>query len=146
MMNARKFILAYTLVLFAVVSTGASEERPADDAKFVKQSVPKTMVAGKGYEVSITMKNTGTAPWTGLKRLGSQSPEDNKMWGMARVDLSPGDNIKPSETKTFKFNVQAPPEAGTHDFQWQMVVEGVKWFGEMSPNVKVKVSAVGSRK
>ena len=47
--------------------------------------VPDTVVVGEGFDVSIEMRNTGGVPWTSNYRLGSQSPQDNNVWGLNRV-------------------------------------------------------------
>lgn len=43
------------------------------------------------------------------------------------------------QTKTFTFNVKAPANSGTYNFQWQMLKENVEWFGEKTPNIAVSV-------
>jgi hypothetical protein len=112
-----------------------------NNATFVSQSVPTSMTAGQGYSVSVAMKNSGTTTWTAATgyKLGAQNPQDNVTWGH-RVELAAGDAIAPGQTKTFTFNVIAPGTAGTSNFQWRMVREGVAWFGGLSANVGVTVS------
>jgi YD repeat-containing protein len=104
------------------------------------------MAAGGSYSVSVTMKNTGSTPWTAprLYRLGSQSPQDNFTWGMSRVYLT--SDVLPGANATFNFSVIAPlgmparPSGGggTHyAFQWRMVQDGVAWFGDPGPNTDI---------
>ena len=114
-----------------------------NSAQFVSQSVPSAMTAGQTYLVSVAMKNSGTTAWTAATnyRLGSQNAQDNTTWGMGRVNLVTGDSITNGQTKTFNFNVTAPAVAGTYNFQWQMVQDGVAWFGDKSANVSVIVSS-----
>jgi hypothetical protein len=113
----------------------------ANDAQFINQSVPSSMVAGQVYSVSVTMKNTGTSTWTAVDnyRLGSQNPQDNGNWGAGRVYLSVGESIPPGQSKTFSFNV-VPNSFGAVNFQWRMLREGVEWFGDHSPNIEVMVN------
>jgi YD repeat-containing protein len=117
-----------------------------NNAAFVSESVPSSMSAGSTYSASVKMRNTGTTTWTAahLYRLGSLNPMDNGTWGMARVYL-PAD-VPPGTEVTFSFTVVAPPgdtcggkgHTGTHyNFQWQMVQDGVEWFGNSSTNVDV---------
>jgi RHS repeat-associated protein len=47
--------------------------------------------------------------------------------------------VSPGNNATFSFNVTAPSTAGTYNFQWKMVQDGVEWFGAQSTNVAVKV-------
>jgi alkylated DNA repair dioxygenase AlkB len=114
-------------------------------AQFVSQNVPVAMQPGQTYTVSVTMRNTGTTTWiddpTNPYRLGSQNPQDNMTWGMNRVSLPPGASIAPGQDGTYTWDVTAPSTAGTYAFQWQMRQSGVEWFGEMTANVPVDVSA-----
>lgn len=107
---------------------------------FVTQSVPTSMEVGQTYNVSVTMRNTGESTWTeaDLYRLGAQSPQDNYTWGMNRVMLPA--SVAPGAEVTFNFYVTAPSTAGSYNFQWQMVRDGVEWFGEMTPNAVVNVT------
>ncbi|MDP3991609.1 MAG: DUF5010 domain-containing protein [Candidatus Colwellbacteria bacterium] len=116
-----------------------------NNAEFISQSVPTSMIAGQSYNVSLTMKNTGSIAWTQLEnyKLGSQNPQDNTTWSpSSRVLLSEKDNILPGQQKTFVFNVRAPQTPGTYNFQWRMVKEFVEWFGRPTSNMQVVVSAL----
>lgn len=115
----------------------------ANGATFVSQSVPAQMVSGRFYAVSITMKNTGTTPWTRASayKLGAQNPQDTARWGATRVELGVSESVQPGATKRFDFQVRAPSTAGTHPFQWRMLREFVEWFGAFTPVVNVAVAA-----
>ncbi|MFT4249440.1 MAG: Ig-like domain-containing protein, partial [Pseudomonas sp.] len=112
---------------------------PAHGAQFVSQSVATTMVAGQSYPVTVTLKNTGTATWNkdDAYRLGSQNPRDNTNWGLQRV--VPPAAIGNGQTAAFSFTVRAPTAAGSHNFQWRMVQDGVAWFGATTPNQAISV-------
>jgi len=112
-----------------------------NNAQFISQTVPQTMTVGQTYSVSVTMKNTGTAAWTETDkyRLGSQNPQDNWVWREGRVYLAAGESIAPGQTKTFTFDVKAPATPGAYNFQWQMVQDGVEWFGGVSANIVINV-------
>jgi len=110
------------------------------DALFVSQSVPANMVAGQPQSVSVTMKNIGSNTWTKAAnyKLGSQNPHDNLIWGFNRVELAAGDSIAFGQPKTFTFTITFPPSKGPYqNFQWRMLEEGVKWFGDPSTNLCV---------
>jgi hypothetical protein len=113
-----------------------------NDAAFLSQTVPTTMIAGQTYGVTITMRNTGTSAWTSGAgyRLGSQNPANNSTWGLNRVDCA---SVPPDTDTTFIFNVTAPATVGTYNFQWQMLQEGVGFFGAMTTNVQVVVTTEG---
>jgi YD repeat-containing protein len=114
-------------------------------AQFIAQSVPTSMTTGQSYPVSVTMRNTGTTTWTAahLYRLGSQSPQDNVLWGTARVYLPA--TVAPGADVTFTFNAVAPfggeDESPTAQFQWRMVQEGVEWFGTASQDQVVQIAS-----
>jgi hypothetical protein len=96
---------------------------------------PSPLVAGHSYLASITMRNTGVTTWTSAgsnpQRLGSQSPQDNTIWGFNRVNVPM--TVPPGDSATFNFTITASTTAGTRSFQWRMVQEGIAWFGDFSP-------------
>jgi GH25 family lysozyme M1 (1,4-beta-N-acetylmuramidase) len=101
-------------------------------ATYVSSSVPSGVVTGKTFTASITMNNSGSIVWTNTGanpyRLGSQNPQDNTTWGFNRVAL-PSSPIQPGANATFTFTATAPLTAGSYAFSWQMLQEGVQWFG-----------------
>ncbi len=113
---------------------------PPYAATFVSQTVPTAMTAGASYNVSITMKNTGSNTWTTADgyKLGSANPNDNTRWGLQRVAL-PG-SVPPNGQAIFNFTVTAPATAGSYNFQWQMLREGVQWIGATTTNLQVQVN------
>ncbi|GDY20392.1 hypothetical protein LBMAG56_17370 [Verrucomicrobiota bacterium] len=116
---------------------------PLLDAAFVSQSVPSILVPGQRYNASITLRNTGSGAWTGVNkiRLSSQNPLDNKTWGTARA-VATGD-VAPGELAVFKFVIIAPTNSGDYNFQWRMIQEGVARFGELTPNLVLRVAPAG---
>lgn len=113
-----------------------------DGATFISQSVPASMTAGQSANVSVTMRNSGTTPWTSSAyKLGSQNPQDNVTWGTSRVLLPAGTTVPPGSNYTFNFTITAPSTAGSYNFQWRMLQEGVAWFGDLTTNVVVSVTS-----
>ena len=115
---------------------------PLQTAQFVGASAPSQMIVGTTAAVSVTMRNTGATVWypETLHRLGSQGPQDNWIWGTNRVGL-PG-SVRPGEYVTFSFGARAPSTAGTYNFQWKMVQDGVEWFGDLTPARPITVVPV----
>ncbi|HRH44526.1 MAG TPA: NBR1-Ig-like domain-containing protein [Pyrinomonadaceae bacterium] len=113
--------------------------RPAKTSALINQSVPSDMQTGQTYPVSITLQNDGSYTWRSSEgyQLGSQSPTNNFTWGLNRVNL-PND-VAPGQQVTFSFNITAPTSPGVYNFQWQMIQNGVEWFGEPTPNVPIEV-------
>ncbi|MCY1017704.1 hypothetical protein [Pyxidicoccus sp. MSG2] len=111
--------------------------RPGNNATFVSQSFPAWVSSGGSFSASVTLRNTGTVPWSRLTahRLGSQSPQDNTNWGLQRVDLPVGVVIYPGQTATFSFTARAPSvnTSTSMAWQWRMVQEMIQWFGDFTP-------------
>ncbi len=123
---------------FGDLYSATATSNAADDATFVAQTVPSVMVAGQQYAVSVTMKNNGTATWTSAGATPYNLGVDNTTWGFGRVKL-PG-AVSRGGLVTFNFTVTAPTTPGIYNFQWQMVHDGVTWFGGQSLNCAVTVS------
>ena len=100
-----------------------------DAAVAVAVAPPPQLVAAATAPVVVTATNEGSTTWTPALgyRLGSQAPQDNTTWGTGRVEL-PGP-VDPQDTAFFAFDATAPATAGSYPFCWQMVREGVRWFG-----------------
>lgn len=114
-----------------------------NDAGFVSQVVPDSATTSQTFAVTLTMLNSGSTSWSTASgySLGSQNPGDNTTWGPNRIALA-GD-VAPGATATFAFNVTAPATAGTYNFQWRMVQEGIGFFGASSANVGIVVTDSG---
>ncbi len=109
-------------------------------ADVVSMEAPPSVVAGQPFEVSVTVKNIGTRPWSPrtLHRLGTQAPQDNSTWGAVRVEL-PKD-VALGETVTVRFPLRAPAQPGVYPLQWRMVQDNVTWFGQFTPFQQVQVT------
>jgi len=110
-----------------------------NSAVFISKSVPSSVLPNENFSVSVKFKNTGTNTWTTTNeyKLGSQSPQDNTIWGTNRITLP--NTVVPDEEVTFTFNITAPANEGIYDFQWQIIQEGVEWFGEKSDLFSISV-------
>ncbi len=138
----------YHCWVHAVNAAGASQPafvdfrvEVTDAAEFLFQCVQYVLQPGEQLNALVKMRNTGSTTWTpaGGYRLGSQNPQDNTRWGTNRVSLPAGAQVPPGGTFDFIWRIQAPATAGTYDFQWRMVHDGVRWFGDFTPNVRVTV-------
>ncbi len=111
-------------------------------AIFISQSAPSSVKPGENFSVSVTFKNMGGTTWKSSEdySLGSQNPQDNIIWGEGTGRVALPNNVAPSEEVTFTFNLIAPSEKGFYNFQWQMLQEGVEWFGEKSKNRSISVN------
>ena len=146
----RTFLLKLLLLVFLLVGTIAlSSARTTQastlDAEFVSQNVPTHMFPGVAYNVSVTMKNTGTSAWIGAGWPGgptstilSALPLNDTTWGRTSDGLSDDDFIANGDTKEFTMIVIAPTTLGTYDFEWQMSENGVV-FGDASTKIEIDV-------
>jgi hypothetical protein len=104
---------------------------------------PPVLVAGRQYDVALTMRNSGTTVWhtEGAQpyRLGAHHPRDTTRWGIGRIDVP--SEVHPGAEATFTFAIVAPTAPGRYHFQWRMVQDGVGWFGQASADVVVTVAA-----
>jgi uncharacterized protein affecting Mg2+/Co2+ transport len=114
--------------------------KPLPDAlsNFVSQSVPKTLlVPGETMNVLVTMRNLGPSTWTAGQqfRLGAIG----NGWEGGRAYLT--SDVPPNTDVTFNFTVAAPSAPGNYNFRWQMLQEGVQFFGDATTNVPITVLA-----
>lgn len=126
-----------------------SESSSLTGAEFVYQRIPELKQGNKPYaivergaivSVNVTFKNTSDEVWTeGRYSLNSQNPPNNLTWSVDRIDLKPGENIRPGQIKAFNFKVIAPLKPGIYHFQWQMVQGFNTWIGEKSEDVVITV-------
>ncbi|MCF8714992.1 T9SS type A sorting domain-containing protein [Joostella atrarenae] len=124
-------------------STPHTLQVQSNDAEFVSYgNIPSVLHPGDTVSIDVTYKNIGSTTWlaTGNYKLGSENPQDNTNWGTNRVYLSSGESVEPNETVTFNFDIIAPLQEGTYNFQWKMVQDGVSWFGELSDAKKITIS------
>lgn len=107
----------------------------------VAATMPSPVGPGQRVMASVTMQNLGSVAWSGRGpnpvSLGSQAPQDNQRWGTNRVPLP--DDVAPGDTVTFTFPVQVPAEPGRYPFRWQMVQDGVTWFGDVTTDLTILV-------
>ncbi|GLC29704.1 NBR1-Ig-like domain-containing protein [Clostridium omnivorum] len=115
-----------------------------NNAEIVSNTIPDTMEPGKQYSVNIVVKNTGSNTWTALNkyRLGAAG-ESDPFYSSTRIYLDSTDSIAPGASKTFAFTMTAPASEGTYTSDWQMVQDGVAWFGsKLAKTVTVKKAPV----
>lgn len=88
-----------------------------------------------GYNVSVTVRNTGSTAWTGsafgLYSIGEIS---------SGVSLGSSESVVPGQIKTFSFQIKYP-YPGIFKLQWRMK-QGGGWFGEPTPEVRVNAKDV----
>lgn len=98
-------------------------------AEYVTDTIPEAMNGGQTYEVSITLRNRSVA-WTAARgfRLGAVGDSDPLA---SSIRYSPSIDVGPGQTMTFRLWMTPPWEGGSFVTDWQMIHEGVTWFGEI---------------
>lgn len=135
-------VLSLLLMQSNAFSQGGAKSNnpPGDNASYLSQSTPGIMEPGKSYDVTISMKNTGSTTWQkGNYKLRLMNPTESmiKLWGTSDIDL--GSNIAPNESVTFSFSLKAPETPGDYSLQYQMA-NGNAFFGEPSAKIPVTIT------
>ena len=125
---------------------GASFWYPAPAHAFTAQWVEQTFpLASEDFALSpnktftgfIAMRNVGTATWEpGATNLGTTQPRDTQSpiagpdWLAPNRAATVHAITRPGEIGRFEFTVQAPAVAGDYPQFFNLVQEGVAWFGD----------------
>jgi len=122
-----------------IEETGAEEtgEPPITElgngASMVANNLPDTIPCGASTEASLVVRNTGTTTWThDTHKLGIVDDDDPLYLGGTRVWLPKGVEVLPDAEWSFEFELKAPYQTGVYFSDWQMVHEGMEWFGEVA--------------
>ncbi len=95
--------------------------------EYVSDTIPSSMNPGQSYNVSITFTNRGVL-WDsdhGFK-LGAVGDSD-PFAAFNRVDMT--GEVGPGDSYTFYFTMTAPTTPNLYMTEWQMVRQGIAWFG-----------------
>lgn len=88
------------------------------------------MTPDNRYRIGITVKNTGTKVWTESDMVRLCIWQDGSDYGY-RVHLLDDAAVEPDEEYTFRLEgFGAPPVGNSTVLEYQMVLEGVQYFGE----------------
>ncbi len=120
--------VAGTVAAMAMVLLPTSAQA-ANSAQYLGDTIPATMIPGFTYNVSVTMRNTGTTTWTKAEGYSLGAVGDSDPFAPGRIGLTDSDSIAPGQDRTFSFMMVAP-SAGVYTTDWRMLRENVKWFGE----------------
>jgi hypothetical protein len=108
----------------------AQNAKTVDAAALVSNDLPTRMETGQTVVVQATFKNTGSTPWTTAAgyKLGAVGDQDS--FAATRQLLGANESIAPGQQKTFSLRMTAPSAPGFYPTTWQMVHEGVRFFGD----------------
>ena len=145
--NKKKPTLSYSftpshwLLAFLLLSTSLPLfAAPAYDATIKNLAIENNLIIHKTYSASVEVKNIGSQTWNPDKNvsLTFTSATSQSLGLPSRVLLKSTDNIKPGQTKTFKFNVTAPAKTGIYSLEVEMK-QGNKNFGTKSEKIDLIV-------
>jgi hypothetical protein len=104
----------------------------SNNATIISYNFPLSIARGVSTSVSVTVQNTGTTAWTIGSGYGLGDPNNDNAWGLSRVYMPT--TVAPGSTYTFAFNIITNSSAATQKIRWGMVLEGVEWFGPLTPD------------
>ncbi|MGB9992922.1 NBR1-Ig-like domain-containing protein, partial [Massilia sp. SM-13] len=113
----------------------AENAKADNDATFVSQNIPATMVEGQRYTVSVAFKNTGTTTWT--TAVSAKMPS-NPGWPVSQIAIPTGYSVAVNASRAFSASIVAPAP-GTYGMQWCLQHSTAGWFGACSDPVVVTV-------
>ncbi|MEO5803730.1 MAG: N-acetylmuramoyl-L-alanine amidase [Verrucomicrobiota bacterium] len=94
--------------------------------EMVTNTIPAQLNAGSTNTVQITVRNRGVL-WNDAKLFRLGAVGDSDPFSVTRYNV--GSQVEPNVTKTFTLTLVAPRTTGTYTTDWQMLREGVTWFG-----------------
>lgn len=98
-------------------------------AEIISEDTPKEVKRGEKYNINITVKNTTNEVWSNKRNIRLCIWQDGVDFGY-RLNFPSDFELKPNEEYTFTLNnFQAPPNNTTY-VEYQMVEEGITYFGE----------------
>jgi hypothetical protein len=128
-------------------------------AQYVQQSFPLAadafeLEAGQELSGYIDMRNVGSASWTpGETLLGTTEPRDGASplagpgWLSPHRAATVDQVVAPNEVGRFEFTLRAPAEPGEYSQYFNLVQEGVAWFGDRGGppdnQLQVRVTVIG---
>ena len=139
-----------------ILAAKSDERRPRRStfhATIQVQQLPSQAGPGDQLTAAVTLTNTGTATWrtgtetgVGQVRVGIQLLDAaSRLIGpdFARCELE--EDVRPGESCTVLTTFVAPPEPGEYGLKFDLVAEGITWFGPRGTKVAVRpLRIVGS--
>lgn len=139
--------------ILAAKSEDRRPRRATFHANIVVRSLEGEAGPGQDMTAAVVLTNTGTAMWpagtdtgVGQVRLGIQLLDAASRLigpGFARCEL--GEDIRPGESCTVLATFKTPLEAGEYGLKFDLVAEGITWFGPRGTKVVVRPLRIVTR-
>lgn len=110
---------------------------PTNGARIISYSIPQVVAASSNFNATVTVMNEGSSTWTESTAYRLGAFQDSDPFADGRQHLAPGDSIAPGQYKVFTIPMKAPSTKGVYRTDWEMVRDGVEWFGQ---KIDVEVS------
>ncbi len=98
-------------------------------AAVVSHTIPAVIKTSWRPKISFTIKNSGLLPWKDvLKIVNLYKPKDIKLsfvdnsWKNQDIIAQKSVNLKPGESVTFEFKIDAPKKPGIYDFKYKLLI------------------------
>jgi len=140
-------VVSIAIAIIALLVVATARAQPAHSAAFVSQTVPAAVAVGVDANVSITMRNTGTATWVqaqGDVFLATQEPQDNYYWciqgntygGISGNRVLLPNDVAPGDEVTFNFVVRplGCKFSAPAPLRFRMLSQTFGTFGEETPD------------
>lgn len=114
------------------VSTGYAGDAMLMDAEIVSHTTPASVEADEPVSFEVIVKNTGISAWTSSSQIRLCLWRDGADYGF-RIHLPSGITVEPQQEYTFVMNGMTLSKGEKVNFDYQMVQEGVAYFGESEP-------------
>lgn len=106
-------------------------------SEIISNSLPTSMMVGEKCDVDISVKNTGNETWKKHEQVKLCIWIDGKDYGY-RIELPEGVEVKAGEKLTFTLYDFVMPKQDKVTIEFQMLQEGVQYFGEREGRVIYK--------
>ena len=106
-----------------------------DSSQCIDFTAPSTVTASQAFTGSVTVRNIGTNTWNTTAPYALTSPPGASWpgpgpFGQHFLGL-PSSTVAPNTNATLAFSATAPSTANTYSFDFQMLHNGVAWFGPL---------------
>lgn len=109
-------------------------------------TIPATMSPGDRAEVTVTLRNAGTATWLAGAVCLKSRDADRRLWGAAASCPEITSDVAPGETTTLSFSMLAPSSSGTYGFARQLLdrsAGGLGLFDRFNNCVDLSIEVAG---
>lgn len=137
---------AVLCLLTAALAVPLAAQTPAPSlsqyyrSALVSADWPEAVLCGQAFSVDVTMVNTTNTKWTesGYHKLGPVRGEEEVFRPDGfKFKMPEGTEVPLRGQHTFTLELIAPQEAGTHETEWSMMMEGTPYGTPIKQSIRV---------